>query len=304
MKNLLAALIVFASFWGCSAEPPEADARPLGAEVLSTSPGGSLRMGEQRFEFTRFIYEPVTDRFQGSHVNLSAKFGDSEDYLIVPLVDGQPTADVLILFNSVLMLVRRVEYRSVDSQSVMMRGRLDNGKLVEALIRATAGTSTFRVEKNRAFLNGVLGSGTYGQITFLIQFLPEVDTLVFENVPGSLNDDINLLTGRLIREAGFTTLIPENGVVASGGVSLFCAGSKRVIERGAQVGVHAWSIPASEVKPVELPRGHQAHRKSLTYFQEMLDEGEQFYFFTLGAAPFESVHWLTVEEIDTFGLEN
>jgi hypothetical protein len=303
MKPLLVALSLIVSLWGCSAEPHEFDFGPLGGNVLTTSPGGFLRLGEERYEFTRFFYEDVNDEFRGSYVNLAAKFGNDEDYLIVPVLDGRPTKEVQLLFNTVLMPVRRVEYQSIDPQSVKMRGRLDNGKLVVALIHTTAGTSTFRVDGNRAFLNGELGSGAYEQIEILIKHCPEVDTLVFENVPGSLNDDINVLTGRLIRDAGFTTWIPAHGVVASGGVSLFCAGNKRVIEEGAQLGVHAWSIPMSEVDPIELPREHQAHRKSLGYYREMLDKGEQFYFFTLDAAPFESVHWLTAEEVSKFGLE-
>lgn len=303
MKNLLAALSLTATLCGCSAEPHDFDFVPLPGPVLTTSPGGSLQVGKHHHPFTRFFYEDVVGEFEDPYVKLAAKFGDGEDYLIISVVDGRPTTDVQLLSRGVLMPVGRVEYSSIDPESVEMTGRLGNGSLIRAVISPTAGTSTFQVDGNRAFLNGALGSGAYDQIEFLIQFRPQVDTLVFENVPGSLNDDINLLTGRLIREAGYTTVVPAHGVVASGGVSLFCAGQHRMIEDGARLGVHAWKIFIPEVDPLKFPREHQAHRKSLDYFREMLDQGEQFYFFTLQAAPFESVHWLTSEEIERFGLE-
>ena len=121
---------------------------------------------------------------------------------------------------------------------------------------------------------------------------------------GSVNDEINVHTARLIREAGLTTWLPANGDISSGGVDMFAAGAERVFESGGYVGVHSWGAPGTDVVAAELPRDDPAHRSQLEYFSEMLGDtdGPEFYFYTLNAAPFEAIHRMTPEEIDAFGL--
>ena len=59
---------------------------------------------------------------------------------------------------------------------------------------------------------------------------PTITTINFVAIPGSL-DQVNHETGRLIREAGYTTKIDSKGKVQGGGIDLFCAGKKRIIEK-------------------------------------------------------------------------
>ena len=70
-----------------------------------------------------------------------------------------------------------------------------------------------------------------------------------KQIRGSLDDKINMHTGRLIREHGFTTKVLSDSRIASGGVDLFCAGEKRIIEQGAEIGVHSWCCAGEDDLP-------------------------------------------------------
>ena len=53
---------------------------------------------------------------------------------------------------------------------------------------------------------------------------PSVETIVLGSIDGSVNDDVNVETGRLIREAGYTAHLKSDSEIYSGGVDLFCSG--------------------------------------------------------------------------------
>jgi len=158
------------------------------------------------------------------------------------------------------------------------------------------GTSTLEVKSKKAYLNGNLGAITYRQIKDLIRQHPEVKTLVFENVPGSVNDAVNLHTGRIIHEAGLITMVPYYGIIASGGVDLFCAGKNRIIEKGARLGIHSWSSGTFDAD--DFPEDHPVHRYQTAYYEMCLGEkGRDFYFHTLKAASAYDIHWMSEDEI-------
>lgn len=301
MKISSVAVLMLTLFSGCVDTPIATS--PLTDEILTTSPGGFIRFGPHYFEFTKFVFE-ANDLDPGpDSLLLVVRLGDTENYLLVPVVAGIPSSDVQLIYKKSILPVLDLSFESLGNESVRLSGRLETGVPVLATLNTSAGSSIFRLDENRAYLHGELGSGTYRQIEYLVRAHPEVDTLVFENVPGSLNDDINVFTGRLVREAGYSTLVPANGMIASGGVGLFVAGVQRTIEEGARVGVHAWSIPGEGINPTVLPREHHAHRAQRSYFAEMLANGDAFYFFTLQAAPFSGVHWMTSAEVEQFGLQ-
>lgn len=273
-----------------------------GEELLRRSPGGHIRLGGYVFDFSEFHINEGADSLSPRSMELVARLGESENFLLLGVEDGKPTEEVRLLLRGELLPVTDLSFRSTGPESVRLEGRLSNGAEVTAHVHSSAGTSTIRVEGTTAFLQGQLGSGTYAQLEYLLEAHPEVQTLVLEDVPGSLNDDMNLLTGRMLRESGLHAVIPAGGVVASGGVALFVAAEERTIEPGARLGVHAWVIPGVELEPASLSREHPAHRRYLDYFREYLEHGVEFYFFTLAAAPFEGVHWLDDVEIERFGL--
>lgn len=159
------------------------------------------------------------------------------------------------------------------------------------------GDTTLEVKGNEAYLNGTLGTKSYKQFKDLIENHPEVKTIVLQNVPGSINDAVNMHTGRIIREAGLTTKVLSNSKISSGGVDIFCAGKKRVIIKGAQLGIHSWG--GNGISADELSEDHPAHQYQLKYFTMCLGKlkGPKFYFHTLTSAPAGDMHWMTDKEI-------
>ena len=167
-----------------------------------------------------------------------------------------------------------------------------------------AGESSIVVEGEIAKLNGDLGSHAYNQILDLNADHPNVHTILFEEVPGSVNDEVNVQTGRLVREAGYTTWVKSTSEIASGGVDLFCAGKRRIIEDGAVLGVHSWCCGENGEGAADIPADDSQHDHQTSYFSEMLGDplGKEFYFFTINAAPFDGIHNMTKAEIEQYRL--
>lgn len=168
------------------------------------------------------------------------------------------------------------------------------------------GTSEFKIAGDEAFLSGALGTITYHQLKHIIKNNPEVKTIVFNRVEGSINDEINMHTGRILREAGLNTKVLSDSDIASGGVDLFAAGVERIVEKGAKLGVHSWGGGPSEgdLQANKIPKDHPAHQYQLRYFRQMLgaELGPDFYFYTLNAAPLESIHYMSDQEIKDWKL--
>ncbi|MGI2000304.1 hypothetical protein [Shewanella frigidimarina] len=165
-----------------------------------------------------------------------------------------------------------------------------------------AGDSTLTLNGNVATLNGTLGTSTYIQMDELIK-TKSFDTLKFGNVSGSINDEINMHTGRLIRAANLTTLMPQGSFAYSGGVDLFAAGSQRIYQDGGELGVHSWCCIAGK-DAGQLSTTDPAHGAQLTYFREMLgtEKGPEFYFFTINAAPASSVYKMQKADMIKYNL--
>ena len=165
------------------------------------------------------------------------------------------------------------------------------------------GTSELSFDGETATLNGDLGVTTYIQLRDVIANRPEITRLVLDQVPGSLDDDINLHTGRLVRAAGLDTHLPATGDVSSGGVDLFVSGARRTVEEGGILAVHSGCCVDGQPYD-QLPRTHPVHVPFIAYLDEMLGEaqGEAFHFFTIEAAPFEETRPMTREEMVRFGV--
>ncbi|EAR56044.1 hypothetical protein SKA34_11550 [Photobacterium sp. SKA34] len=97
-----------------------------------------------------------------------------------------------------------------------------------------------------------LGLTTYQQLSKIVEDYYGQDMLIkFDNhIGGSMDDDINIYTGLMIRDNHMATMVTRNGSVFSGGTDLFAAGEERYleiaqpvtnIERTKQVGVHSWA---------------------------------------------------------------
>ena len=159
--------------------------------------------------------------------------------------------------------------------------------------------AVFEVEGDHAVMHGTIGPSTPGRVLELILEHPDVDTIVLVDVPGSMDDDANLRAARCVRRHGFTTVLPERAEVASGGTDFFLAGRERIIESPVRLGVHSWA--GFDEEGADLPRDHPEHRKYIDYYREM-GIAEEFYWFTLEAAPADDIHWMTDEELRRFGM--
>lgn len=158
----------------------------------------------------------------------------------------------------------------------------------------------FAVQGDRIVANGTIDADSLAAFEAVANDNPAIKTLLLQSIAGSVDDEANLAFSRIVRDLGFDTIVPADGMIASGGTDLFLAGNRRILEAGACVGVHSWSggwgRPAAE-----LPRDHREHRRYLDYYRDM-EVDPQFYWFTLEAAPASDMHWMTAKEADRFGL--
>lgn len=168
---------------------------------------------------------------------------------------------------------------------------------------AGLGDSKLEIIGDEAYLSGDLGTKTYKQIKDLIDNHPNVTTLVLTSISGSVNDLVNMHTGRLVHEAGLDTKVLSDSDIASGGVDLFCAGKNRIVEQGARIGIHSWCC-VNDLTAIELPKNHPAHKYQINYFTLVMgaEKGVAFYFHTLEAAPFDGVHWMSDEDIQKWNV--
>ena len=208
---------------------------------------------------------------------------------------GKATGSIIDLENLKISIKGEI-YNSTDSSTIPF-SFITN----EAI--SGAGNSLIEIKGNEAYLSGGLGTTTYSQIKNLIATHPEIKTIVMTQISGSVNDAVNMHTGRLLHENGFTTKVLSDSDIASGGVDLFCAGNNRIVEKGAKIGVHSWCC-INNLTAIELPKDHPAHQYQLAYFTMALgsEKGPAFYFYTLEASPFDSVHYMTDEEIKKWGV--
>ena len=73
----------------------------------------------------------------------------------------------------------------------------------------------------------------------------------------------------------------------------------RTVSPGGKVGVHSWAGGSRE--GANLDRDHSEHTMYMDYYEEM-GITEDFYWFTLNAAGADDIHWMSQEEMRTYGL--
>ena len=149
------------------------------------------------------------------------------------------------------------------------------------------------------YMKGVIYSNTLNDITEAFDANPQITTLIMVDVPGSIDDEINLQASLEIRKRHINTYVPDNGMIASGGTDMFLAGERRAIHSTAKVGVHSWG--GGDTIALEYPRDHKEHKKYLDYYRR-INIPTKFYWYTLEAAPAEDIHWMTIQEITTYNV--
>lgn len=160
------------------------------------------------------------------------------------------------------------------------------------------------VDETTISLNGEINSNTLIAFNEVIRRNPNTKLLVFHEAPGSADDETNLQVGRRLHELGLNTEVKANGYIASGAVDLFLAGAKRSLGTDTRVGVHSWSDGSKQA--TDFPRDAAEHQFFIKYYKDigMADLlAENFYFFTIDAAPAAEVHWMTADELKTYQIE-
>ena len=160
--------------------------------------------------------------------------------------------------------------------------------------------ATFEPSEDALLMRDVITSATPRDFTEAREEFPGLTRIRMEYVPGSVDDAANLEVARMVHDAGMTTLVPANGMVASGGTDFFLAGRERIIEVGACIGVHSWSGGLG-MKPENLARTNTAHQMYLNYYASV-GVNPAFYWFTLEAAPSSEMHWMTDRELRNYSV--
>ncbi|MEM7297743.1 MAG: alpha/beta hydrolase [Bacteroidota bacterium] len=154
-------------------------------------------------------------------------------------------------------------------------------------------------------LNGVINNNTLNAFNEALRQNPNTKLLIFKEAPGSEDDETNLQVGRKLHSEGLNTHVENNGFIASGAVDLFLAGTKRTLGLSARVGVHSWSDGTNEA--TDFPQDAEEHQFFIKYYTDIgmsQQLAEDFYFFTINAAPAADVHWMTEAELDLYQIEN
>ena len=157
----------------------------------------------------------------------------------------------------------------------------------------------FHVDGEIAVMTGNLTRNAPHKVQRLIDNHPEVKWIELLDCPGSMDDIAALEASRMVRDAGLNTRVPRDGEIASGAVDFFIAGVSREVSGPARVGVHSWSDGRRE--GADVPRSRRVHDLYLDYYTDMGIDAS-FYWFTLDAAPADSIHWMTRDELFAFGL--
>lgn len=152
-------------------------------------------------------------------------------------------------------------------------------------------------------MDGAITSRALDDYTNLENEFPNIQRINIKDCDGSSDDEINLQLSLKIHRQGIHTHLMDNGEIASGGVDFFIAGVKRTRGSNTGIGVHSWDGDNSTA--TDYPVGHEEHLFYINYYVDVgftQQQAEDFYYFTINAAPAESIHWMTESEISTYGL--
>lgn len=184
--------------------------------------------------------------------------------------------------------------------------------LMAVSVTATAGCSLMLdggdplalTVKNGVFVaSGTIGSDAPDTVRTALENNPNIKTIVFEHLPGSVDDEANLVASRIIHEAGMTTIVPAGGFIASGGTDMFLAGTTRQVEEGACIGVHSWAEVGlfGQTSGNDVPKEDETHQEYVKFYEDIdIDPG--FYWFTLNAADADDMHYVSQAEMAQYGM--
>ena len=152
-------------------------------------------------------------------------------------------------------------------------------------------------------MNGTIGSSSLINFNKLESTFPDVNNINIKNCDGSSDDDVNLKLSAKVHQKKINIHLMDNGEIASGGVDFFIAGKQRTKGSNTKIGVHSWA--GKNETATDFPIGHNNHLPYINYYVDVgftQQQAEDFYYFTINAAPAESIHWMTESEITQYNL--
>ncbi len=167
-------------------------------------------------------------------------------------------------------------------------------------LKATKQYPTIKTENDTAVINGTLGKIFHKKFEKYIHENPDVKNVLFGVVPGSMNDEWNVKTCRLLHDNCMHTILTDSSIIASGGVDLFLAGNNRTITELSKIGVHSWSDTKKD--GIQYPRDAEEHQMFIELYK-YIEIDTAFYWFTLKAAPAKDIHWMTADEIEIYKIK-
>ncbi len=153
-------------------------------------------------------------------------------------------------------------------------------------------------------MEGDITSSIVNDYNRMIAAYPNVDKINMKNCPGSADDTANLQVAEKVHEKGMGIHITDNSEIASGAVDFFVAGTQRTKGENVKIGVHAWGGEGAE-SATDYPVGHANHLPYINYYVSVgftQQQAEDFYYFTINAAPASGIHWMTEAEITQYDL--
>jgi hypothetical protein len=176
---------------------------------------------------------------------------------------------------------------------------------VESILDSSKQFGVFKVSEDSTTneMDGEINSSSLSNFNALLAAFPLVNKINIVNCGGSADDEINLQVSKLVHEKGMSTHLNDNGLIASGGVDFFLAGVNRSRGTNTKIGVHSWSDDNSEAS--DYPRGDTNHFPYIEYYQSVgftQQAAEDFYYFTIAAAPATGMHYMSDAEVVQFSL--
>ena len=224
--------------------------------------------------------------------------------MIRPLLDNTSCFPRL-LFASILVLL--IACSEEDEPAVSSD---DDDVEVVADLETTFGIFTVQEDRTTIEMNGVITSSSLDDFNELIDSHPDINLINIIECEGSDDDEINLLVAARVHSLMIDTHIVDEGLVASGGTDFFLAGINRSIGTDVLIGVHSWAGTddnGNDVVATDFTEGDEMHQPYIDYYVSVgftQENAEAFYYFTINAAPFDDIHWMTDEELETYGILN
>ncbi len=168
-----------------------------------------------------------------------------------------------------------------------------------AMRPAVATYGSFRVlDDGTAALVGTTTAASPENFARMLRDYPGLKTLELIECPGTEDDVANLEVGRMIREAGLTTHVPDNGSVRSGAVELFLSGKERTLDDGARFAVHSWIDDLGQ-QADDYAADAPIHGEYVGFYQEMgfsAEDARAFYDMT-NSVPHDTALWLSAQDM-------